>query len=121
MSEQHGTEAEIEEKLQAFLETIEESETYQQFIEANEQLKKDPEAMALVEEYQQKRERIQSDFDQSTMQELRELQEEMTENEIINQHRQAEEAFVELLQRTDDAISERIGRQFAQSTGGGCC
>ena len=55
------------------------------------------------------------------MSELRELQEEMNDNDTIQAHREAQEALVELLQETNEVISEKIGREFAQSTGGGCC
>ncbi len=121
MSSQQSTEEAIDEKLTAFLETLEESETYQQFVEANERLENDEEAMSLLQEFQQKQQQIQQGFDQSIMQELQELKSEMSENETIQKHQAAQQAFVELLQETDDAISEQIGKQFAQSTGGGCC
>lgn len=121
MSTQQSTEEAIDETLTAFLDTLEESETYQQFVEANEQLENDQEAMALLQEFQQKQQQMQRSFDQSVMQELQELKEEMSENETIQQHQKAQQEFVELLQETDDAVSEHIGEQFAQSTGGGCC
>jgi cell fate (sporulation/competence/biofilm development) regulator YlbF (YheA/YmcA/DUF963 family) len=121
MSKQQSTEEAIDEKLKAFLDTLEESETYQQFVEANERLENDEEAMALLEEFQQKQQQMQRSFDQSIMQELQELKAEMSENETIQKHQAAQQEFVELLQETDDAISEQIGKQFAQSTGGGCC
>jgi len=44
----------VEEKLQTFIDAIADSETYQQFIEANKQLESDPEAMELLDEYRQK-------------------------------------------------------------------
>ncbi len=121
MSKQQSTEEAIDEKLQAFLDTLEESETYQRFVEANERLENDEEAMALLQQFQQKQQQLQRSFDQSIMQELQEIKAEMSENETIQKHQAAQQALVELLQETDDAISEQIGRQFAQSTGGGCC
>jgi cell fate (sporulation/competence/biofilm development) regulator YlbF (YheA/YmcA/DUF963 family) len=45
----------------------------------------------------------------------------MADNDTIQRHRKAQEVLVELLQETNDLISEQIGREFAQSTGGGCC
>jgi cell fate (sporulation/competence/biofilm development) regulator YlbF (YheA/YmcA/DUF963 family) len=111
----------VEEKLQTFIDAIADSETYQRFIEANKQLESDPEAMELLDEYQQKQRQMQQDFDQELMAELQEIQTELSANETIQQHRDAQSALVELLQETDDVISEPIGMEFAQSSGGGCC
>jgi cell fate (sporulation/competence/biofilm development) regulator YlbF (YheA/YmcA/DUF963 family) len=111
----------VEEKLQTFIDAIADSETYQQFIEANKQLESDPEAMELLDEYRQKQRQMQQDFDQELMAELQEIQTELSENETIQQHRDAQSALVELLQETNDVISEPIGMEFAQSSGGGCC
>jgi|AntDeeMinimDraft_5_1070356.scaffolds.fasta_scaffold10957_2 cell fate (sporulation/competence/biofilm development) regulator YlbF (YheA/YmcA/DUF963 family) len=122
MSQQLSNEEAVEQKLQTFIETIKDSEVYQDFMNANERLEEDSEAMALLQEYQQKQRQMQmGGFDESVMSELRELQEEMNDNETIQAHREAQEAFVGLLQETNDVISERIGREFAQSMGGGCC
>ena len=122
MSQQVSNEEAVERKLQTFVETIKDSETYAEFMAANERLEEDSEAMVLLQEYQQKQRQMQmGGFDESVMSELRELQEEMNENETIQAHREAQEALVELLQETNEVISEKIGREFAQSLGGGCC
>lgn len=122
MSQQVTNEQAVEETLRAFVETIKDSGTYEEFMTASERLEEDSGAMALLQEYQQKQRQLQmGGFDESVMSELRELQEELNENETIQAHREAQEALVELLQETNDAISEQIGREFAQSLGGGCC
>ncbi|MFW5977956.1 MAG: halo-CC-star protein HcsL [Halohasta sp.] len=121
MSESQSVEDAVEQKLRVFIDAIEDSETYQQFIAANEQLETDAEAMQLLDEYRQKQRQLQTNFDQSLMAELQEIQTELSENETIQQHRAAQTALVELLQETNDVISEPIGMEFAQSTGGGCC
>ena len=121
MSETQSAEDAVEEKLQAFIDAIEDSETYQQFMAATEQLEADDEAMALLDEYRQKQQQLQQSFDQSLMAELQELQEELSDNETIQQHRAAQSDLIELLQETNDVISEPIGMEFAQSSGGGCC
>ncbi|GAB7089792.1 halo-CC-star protein HcsL [Halorubrum luteum] len=126
MSDAHasgqGVAADVEPKLRAFLEAIKRSETYREFVEADEQLQDDPDALALLREYQQKRMGMQrGGFDESAMAELRDLRQEMDDDETLRRHRAAQEALVELLQETNDVISEEIGREFAQSTGGGCC
>jgi len=116
-----NAEESVERKLRAFVDAIADSETYQQFMDANERLENDEEAMQLLNEYRQKQRQMQMNFDQSLMAELQELQEEMSENETIQQHRQAQTALVELLQQTNNVISDPIGMEFAQSSGGGCC
>ncbi|WP_253738990.1 halo-CC-star protein HcsL [Halohasta salina] len=121
MSETQSVEDAVEQKLQAFIDAIEDSETYQQFMAANERLENDDEAMELLDEYRQKQRQMQQNFDQSLMAELQELQEELSENETIQQHRAAQSDLIELLQETNDVISEPIGMEFAQSSGGGCC
>jgi len=117
----HHVEDAVEEKLRTFVDAIADSETYQQFMEANDRLESDEKAMALLEEYRQKQRQMQMNFDQSLMAELQEIQQELSENETIQQHRAAQTELVELLQQTNDVISEPLGMEFAQSSGGGCC
>jgi len=78
--------------------------------------------MALLEEYQQKRRQMQrGGSGDATMSELRELRAEMDDNETI-QAQQAAPGGVRVHPSGDnDVISEQIGREFAQSLGGGCC
>mgnify|MGYP006427922337 CR=1 FL=1 len=121
MSETQSVEDAVEQKLQAFTDAIEDSETYQQFMTASEQLENDAEAMALLDEYRQKQRQMQASFDQELMAELQDVQEKMDENETIQQHQAAQVELIELLQQTNDAISEPLGMEFAQSSGGGCC
>ncbi|MFD1640533.1 halo-CC-star protein HcsL [Halohasta litorea] len=111
----------VEAKLQAFIDAIEDSETYQQFMAANERLENDADAMALLAEFQQTQQQLQQAFDQELMADLQELQAELANNETIQHHRAAESDLIELLQETNDVISEPIGMVFAQSSGGGCC
>ena len=122
MSEVQSGEDAVEEQLRTFMETLTDSTTYQEFVEASEALEEDSEASALLREFQQKQQQMQrGGFDQSLMSELQDLKSEMTENDTLERHRMAQEALIELLQETNDVISEEIGREFAQSTGGGCC
>jgi len=122
MSEVQSGEEAVEEQLRTFMETLTDSATYQEFVAASEALEEDSEASALLREFQQKQQQMQrGGFDQSLMSELQDLNSEMTENDTLERHRKAQEALIELLQETNDVISEQIGREFAQSTGGGCC
>ncbi len=122
MSQQVSNEQAVEERLRTFIDAVNESEPYEEFVAANDRLEADSEAMALIREYQQKRRQMQQGgFDDSVMSELQELREEMNDNETIRAQREAREALISLLQDTNEVISEQIGREFAQSTGGGCC
>ena len=102
--------------------TVKDSETYKQFVAAISRLEADPDAMALLQEYQHKKQQMQrGGFDTATMSELRNLRERVDDNETIQAQQATQEAFVELLNETNDTISKQIGREFAQSLGGGCC
>ena len=122
MSEAVSDDLAVEESLQSFIETLRDSATYRQFVEASEQLEADEETQFLLDAYQQKQQELQADeFDSSLMSELQELQTEVSNNDTIQQHRAAEEELVALLEQTNDVISEQIRQEFAQSLGGGCC
>ena len=122
MSNEEDVEANIEAALHEFLDTLDESETYQRFVAADEALQDDDDAMALLREYQRKQQQMQrGGFDESVMAELKQLQTEMSNNETIRRQQAAQTELVELLKRTNDAISDEIGEEFARSTGGGCC
>jgi len=122
MNDLQSEEQAVEDTLQTFLQTLTDSKTHREFVEASEALNDDPEASALLREFDQKQEQMQQDeFDQSVMSELQDLKSKMEDNDTVQRHRKAQEALVELLQETNDVISEQIGQEFAQSTGGGCC
>ncbi|WP_435077183.1 halo-CC-star protein HcsL [Halococcus sp. AFM35] len=122
MSEVQSEGTAVEAELRTFIETLTDSGTYQQFSEASEALKNDPEASALLQDFQQKQQQMQlEEFDQSVMSELKGLQTEIADNETIQRQQASQEELTELLQKTNDIISDRIGQEFAQSTGGGCC
>ncbi len=122
MSNEEDVEANVEAALHEFLDALSESETYQQFVAADEALQDDDDAMALLREYQRKQQQMQrGGFDESVMAELKQLQTEMSNNETIQRQQAAQADLIELLQRTNDTISDEIGEEFARSTGGGCC
>ena len=117
-----GVEADVEAALREFLDRLGDSETYQRFVAADEALRDDDDAMALLREYRQKQQQMQrGGFDESVMAELKQLQTEMSNDETIQRQQAAQTELVELLQRTNDAISDEVGEAFARSTGGGCC
>jgi cell fate (sporulation/competence/biofilm development) regulator YlbF (YheA/YmcA/DUF963 family) len=120
------TDEDIEENVEAalreFLDALGESKTYRRFVAADEALQGDPDAMALLREYQQKQQQLQrGGFDESVMEELKQLQTELSDNETIQRQQAAQSDLVDLLQQTNEVISDEIGEEFARSTGGGCC
>nr|WP_236639735.1 halo-CC-star protein HcsL [Salinigranum halophilum] len=115
-------EANVETALREFLDALGESKTYRRFVAADEALQDDPDAMALLREYQQKQQQLErGGFDESVMEELKQLQTELSDNETIQRQQAAQSDLVDLLQQTNEVISDEIGEEFARSTGGGCC
>lgn len=112
----------VNEQLNVFIDHLTDSEPYQRFIESQQRLKADDKAQELIHDFQQKQQQLQQNgFDQATMKELRELQQEMEENDTIQEVSQVENELIALLEQTNDIISERIGQNFVQTMGGGCC
>jgi cell fate (sporulation/competence/biofilm development) regulator YlbF (YheA/YmcA/DUF963 family) len=119
---QQTTDVDVDARVRSLADAIRESEQYQQFAESQSKLQTDEEAQRLLEQFRAKQQALQeSGFDQETMAELKEIKQEMANNETISEYEQAETAFLELLNETNDVISEKIGEEFARSTGGGCC
>ena len=122
VSGERDLEANVEVALRGFLDALDESETYRQFVAADEALQDDDDAMALRREYRGKQQEMQrGEFDTSVMTELKRLQTEMSNTETIQRQEAAQTALVELLQRTNETISDEIGEEFARTSGGGCC
>lgn len=122
MSETRSADPAVEETLDAFIETLQDSETYRTFEAATERLEADEATMELLEAYREKQRDVQTgDFESSDMSELRELKAELSEKETFQEQQAAQAELVDLLKQTDDAISDRIGRAFARSDGGECC
>ncbi|MDZ5811739.1 halo-CC-star protein HcsL [Halorubrum sp. AD140] len=121
-SDAGSAEANVETALREFLDALRESETYRRFVAADEALQADADAMALLREYRQKQRQLQCEgFDESVMAELKGLQSELSDSEIIQRQQAAQDDLMELFQRTNDAVSDEIGEEFARSVGGGCC
>jgi len=122
VSGERDLEANVEAALRGLLDALGESETYRQFVAADEALQDDDDAMALRREYQRKQQEMQrGEFDTSVMTELKRLQTEMSNTETIQRQQTAQTALVELLQRTNETVSDEIGEEFARASGGACC
>lgn len=112
----------IETRLAGFVEATKATEQYERFVASQRQLADDEEAQRLLEEFQRKQRELQQDgFDPETMAELRDLQGKLDDNGTIRELREAQTALIDLLEETNELVSERIGEEFARTTGGGCC
>ncbi|MEF8881774.1 MAG: halo-CC-star protein HcsL [Halapricum sp.] len=121
MSEQQ-TDIDVNARLREFVDAIKASNQYQTYREARERLDGDEDAQQLLKTYQQKQMQLQrGGHDPDLMEELRDLRQQLDDNETISTYMQAEEELVTMLERTNDAISDKIGEEFARSMGGGCC
>ncbi|MDZ7850106.1 MAG: YlbF family regulator [Halodesulfurarchaeum sp.] len=119
MSEQQTPD--IDTRLRTFVEAIKDSDRYRTFLDAREDLDEDENAQDLLRQYQQKQVLLErGGRDPEVLSELRDVRREMADNETITRYRRAESELIEMLEQTNDAISERIGEEFARSTGG-CC
>lgn len=109
-------------KAKEFAEAILESEAYKNFINSDEELKRNQPAQNLLREFQQKQMELQwNGFNPNTLEELRDLQMKINKNETIQNFGKSQQELVDLLQRTNTIISGKIKTLFAFFQGGGCC
>lgn len=109
-------------KAKEFAQAIVDCEEYKNFMKHYEALEKNQKAQSLLKQSQEKQRELQwVGFSANTFQELRELQMEINKNETIQNFQKAQDELVDILRRTNDIISGKIGVQFAFLRGGGCC
>lgn len=109
-------------KVKEFAKAILECKECKNFIKYNEELRRNQTAQNLLREFQQKQRELQwIGFNPNTLEELRDLQMKINKNETIQNFLRAQQELVDILQRTNDIISEKIGMQFAFFQGGSCC
>ncbi|MCM8830690.1 MAG: YlbF family regulator [Candidatus Omnitrophica bacterium] len=109
-------------KAREFAKAIVESPTYKNFIDANKEVQENQELQNLLREFQEKQLELQwKGFDQKILQELRDLQEKLNTNSTFQKFINSQNELVALLRKTNSIISQRIGQEFAQRRGGGCC
>lgn len=124
MSESTTTDVDgaVETRLDAFIDAIRASAQYERFVASQQRLAGDDEAQRLLDEFQRKRRQLREEgFDPDTMGELREIRAEMDDNATIDELQEAQAVLIELLEETNGIVSERIGEEFARTSGGGCC
>lgn len=109
-------------KAKEFSQAIVECDEYKNFIKFDEELQRNQSAQKLLKDFQQKQMELQmGGFNPNTLEELKELQMEIRNNEAIQNFAKSQQELVDVLRRSNDIISAKIGQQFAQGRRGGCC
>ncbi|MFP4423952.1 MAG: YlbF family regulator [Candidatus Woesearchaeota archaeon] len=111
---------EIKNKTKEFAQGILETKEYRAFLSASKALKENEKATNLLEEFQRKQRELQIKEDDELMDELRRLQSEVQKDETIMTFVKSQVELINLLKKTSDTISEKIGMPFT-SIAGGCC
>ncbi len=109
-------------KAKEFSQAIVECDEYKNFIKFDEELQRNQSTQKLLNDFQQKQMELQmGGFNPNTLEELKELQMEIRNNEAIQNFAKSQQELVDVLRRSNDIISAKIGQQFAQGRSGGCC
>ncbi|MFW5991325.1 MAG: YlbF family regulator [Candidatus Nanoarchaeia archaeon] len=112
---------EIKNKTKEFAQEILKSKEYRYFLSNLKTLRENEKASNLLEEFQRKQRDLQRKEDDSELRdELQKLQVKIKNDETIMTFLRAQDELVNLLRRTNDIISEKIGMPFTSSLGG-CC
>ncbi len=103
----------------AFGRAILESSEYQNLVKCNEAFGKDPEARELMREFRSKQLELQMNgFDKKVLDELNDLELQLKNNETLANLESSQEEFAALFKSSNDLISGKISRPFAQKRGG---
>ena len=107
---------------EAFARAILETPEYRAFRQADIVLQNDREAWDLFQQYEQTKADLldKVGLDAASLNELRVLDARVRGNATLAAYQGAERALAALLNRANDRISDRIGRQFACGHRGGC-
>jgi cell fate (sporulation/competence/biofilm development) regulator YlbF (YheA/YmcA/DUF963 family) len=110
------------EKAKEFAKAIVESDAHKKFVLCNNSLQNDLASKMLLAKYQSKQRWLRlGRFEPGLLDELRDLHIKVSQNEVIQNYNKSASELTELLAKTNDLISEKIGRQFAYNEGGSCC
>ena len=109
-------------KAKEFAKAIVESEEYLDFVKCSEEFDKNQAAQGLLRQFQQKQREMQwGGFNPNAFEELKTMQERISQDKVIQGLVKAQEELVNILRMSNTIISDRIGTRFAFSQGGGCC
>ena len=116
------TEQDVMTKVKEFAESIKDSEIYREFREKKETLDENEEAQNLLVDFQRKQiEMRQEGYSEELYNEIMKNLDNIKENKIIQEYGVAQKKLLDLLNETNNLISDKLGTPFAQGKGGGCC
>lgn len=104
----------INQKANELAEEIKQTQEYETLMSAKAKLQLDPTAQELVNEFQEKQEKLQTaqqsgeQVDQEIVQSLQTLQGQMQENETIKNLMDAQQKFDEVMQQVNDAVTQAL-------------
>jgi cell fate (sporulation/competence/biofilm development) regulator YlbF (YheA/YmcA/DUF963 family) len=112
----------VKQKTEEFAEAILQCEEYITFLSSHESFTSNNEVQELLRTFRSKRNDLYGNrFSPTLMDELKDLQEKINNNAVIQEYEAAQSDLVELLKRTNTIISGNIGIQFAYTEKGGSC
>ena len=112
----------VKQKTEEFAEAILQCEDYITFLSSHESFTSNNEVQELLRTFRSKRNDLYGNrFSPTLMDELKDLQEKINNNAVIQEYEAAQSDLVELLKRTNTIISGNIGIQFAYTEKGGSC
>lgn len=104
----------VTEKAKELAELIKETEEFESLKSAEARLKLDPKAQELIQQYQDKTEKVQNareqggDLDQSDIMSIQNLQGQMEQNETIKNLMDAQKNFEQMMQKVNNTLSENL-------------
>ena len=114
------------EKAIEFAEALASSPEFRAFNEAREQMMRDEVAQRMLSEFQRRQQSLQIaqmtgySVSMEQINSLREYQQKLLEHPTIKKFFQAQKEMLELIQTTNNIISEKIGINYGGSCGPGC-
>ncbi|MGM5488418.1 MAG: YlbF family regulator [Nanobdellota archaeon] len=108
-------------KAEEFAEEIIRCKEYKEFLQADKALKNRSDSMKLIDELDQKQQETRYNASSDVMGEIKELQEKIKNDKIIQELLRTQNELIRLLRETNTIISEKIDSPFAFPKGGGCC
>ena len=119
MKEESKISPELMEMINAFGNSILESNEYRTLIQCNERLDKDQKAKDLFRQFRLKQQELQlKGFDRRVLGELNDIEAQMKSNETLADLESSQKALVSLFKSSNKLVSSRIDQPFAQKRGG---
>ncbi|MFW6046207.1 MAG: YlbF family regulator [Candidatus Woesearchaeota archaeon] len=107
-----------------FAEYLLESEIFQNFLKAHENLKSNKKIVKLMADYEEKQTELQNTgFNSELLNEVKQIERKINQNKLVNEFNESRAKLLAFLKDTNRAISEEIGQEFAYikpSCGCGC-